>query len=742
MILTGTIALCILAAFAGGAVWQMVRLGLTLHQALLYLPLKALYRIDDRSTRAARKADAPVVYVVCHQSKLDPALMLALLPDDTLHILDEASARSHWLEPWRELARTIAFNAEHVFVSRRLVRVLKGKGRLAVYLPDDVEPDTKTFRLYRAVARIALRADARVVPVFIAGARHLPFSLTPRYKAPRRLLPRLNICMLEPQSISDLMAQNVTQPARASNALFDRIAEARVAAVDAAGLTPFLAARQAASVNGARRIAVEDAGGETLDYSRLLVRTRLLALKLAGVTAPGEAVGLLLPNSNHLVLALLGLSSAGRVAAMLDPTASATNMTAAVRTALVRTIISSRSHAEKANLGDLVDAAEKGGARFIWIEDLEARISVTDRIAAACFWWSAVQAQDATKPAAIMFTPGSEGAPKAVTLSARNLVVNAAQIAARLSLDPTDKLLDVLPAHYAFGLTGGIMLPLLTGMQLFLYPSPLHYRIISEVADEIHPTVLIGADAVLAGYAQNTQRGAFSTLRFALVAAEQVRDETRRDWRERFGIEIVEGYGLTEASPVVSLNTRTHGRDGTEGRLLPAMRMRLAPVNGVADGGRLQIQGPNLMLGYVDAENPGTYQPAGKVWFDTGDIASVDRDGFITILDRASRFARVREEMVALGAVEQLAAKLWPEEHHAAIGVPDEASGERIVLVTTALDADREQLRRAAKLPKTSPLLPDEIMIVANLPLLGSGRIDYAAVRRLVDDKAGDEVAA
>ena len=741
MILTGTIALCILAAIVAGALWLLVRLGLTFHQALLYLPLKLLYRIDDSGIRAARKADAPVVYVVCHQSRLDPALMLALLPDDTLHILDDASARSHWLEPWRELARTIAFNAEHVFVSRRLVRVLKGRGRLAVYLPDDVEPDTRTFRLYRAVARIALRADAKVVPVFIAGARNLPFSLTSRQKAPRRLLPRLDICALEPRTISELMARNVTQPARASNALFDRVAEARVAATDAR-LTLFLAARQAAFARGARRIAVEDAGGEALDYRRLLIRTRLLALKLAGVTAPGESVGVLLPNGSHLVLALLGLSSAGRVAAMLDPTASAASMTTAVRTALVRTIVSSRGHAEKANLGDLVDAAEKGGARFLWIEDMEARMSVTDRIAAASFWWWPVHAQDAAKPAAIMFTPGSEGAPKAVVLSARNLLANAAQVAARLSVDPSDKLLNVLPAHHAFGLTGGIVLPLLTGMRLFLYPSPLHYRIISEVADEIHPTVLVGTDAVLAGYAQNAQPGAFSSLRFALVAAEPVRPETRRDWRERFGVDIIEGYGLTEASPVVSLNTKTHGRDGTEGRPLPAMRIRLAPVNGVADGGRLQIEGPNLMLGYMDAENPGTFRPVGEGWFDTGDIASVDRDGFVTILDRASRFARIGDDLVALGAVEMLAERLWPQESHAAIAVADGPRGERIVLVTTAVDADREQLKRAGKLPKASPLLPDEITKVAKLPLLGSGRIDYAAVRRLVDDKAGNEVAA
>jgi acyl-[acyl-carrier-protein]-phospholipid O-acyltransferase/long-chain-fatty-acid--[acyl-carrier-protein] ligase len=226
MVLTFSLLAGIAASWLLIGVIDKVRLGLGLRQALLYVPFKLAYRMDDGAIAAARKVKAPVVYVVVHQSRLDPALMLSLLPENTLHILDEASARSPWLEPWRELARTIAFNAEHVFVSRRLVRVLKGKGRLAVYMPDMVDPDVKSFRLYRAVARIAMRADAQIVPIFVAGARHLPSSLTPAETAPRRWFPRLSITALEPMTIGGLVARSGDQPA--SNALFGRIAEARL----------------------------------------------------------------------------------------------------------------------------------------------------------------------------------------------------------------------------------------------------------------------------------------------------------------------------------------------------------------------------------------------------------------------------------------------------------------------------------------------------------------------------------
>jgi acyl-[acyl-carrier-protein]-phospholipid O-acyltransferase / long-chain-fatty-acid--[acyl-carrier-protein] ligase len=742
MILTGTIALCILAAYVAGALWQKVRLGITLHQALLYLPLKLAYRIDDSRMRKARKAEAPVVYVVSHQSGLDPALMLSLLPENTLHILDETSARSHWLEPWRELARTIVFNAEHVFVSRRLVRVLKGKGRLAVYMPDDVEPDIKTFRLFRAVAHIAHRADAKVVPIFVGGARNLPFSLTPRQKAPRKWFPRLTIAAMEPATIAELMARNVTQPGRASNALFDRVAEARFSASDPRR-SLFLAVRDAAFRTGAGYPILEDPISGKLSYRKLFTGARLLGLHFASLTAPGEAVGVLLPNSNGLVATLMGLASGSRVAAMINYTAGPAAVTAAVRTAPIRIIVSSRKFIEKANLDDIVAAAEKGSARILWLEDLLAQASMMDRLAAALFWRWPVHAQDASKPAIILFTSGTEGSPKAVVLSGRNVVANAMQAEARISIGTDDLLLNVLPAFHSFGLTGGIVLPLVAGVRLYLYPSPLHYKQIPEVAAKIRPTVMFGTDSFLVGYARTAKNEDFSSLRFVVAGAEPVKAETRKVWRDRFGAEIIEGYGLTEAAPVVSVNTATHGRDGTVGRLLPGMKMLLEPVEGIALGGQLQLQGPNLMLGYINPESPGVLQPLGEGWHDTGDIVTVDREGFIAIAGRARRFAKIAGEMVSLGAVEALAHSAWPEDEHAAVAVPDKRRGERVVLVTTASEADASQLRQFAKASEASELiLPHDIIKTAELPRLGTGKIDYVAVRRLAIEQLGSGEAA
>jgi acyl-[acyl-carrier-protein]-phospholipid O-acyltransferase/long-chain-fatty-acid--[acyl-carrier-protein] ligase len=741
MILTGAILAGLVAAYLAIAAIESWRLGMGYRDALAYAPFKLLYRIEDDDIRLAREAEAPVVYVILHQSRIDPALMLALLPDDTLHILDGYSAGVEWLEPFRKLARTIAFNAEHVFVSRRLVRVLKGKGRLAVYLPDAAEPDARTFRLYRAVAQIAAQADAGIVPIVVGGARFLPFSHTPPDQAPRAWFPRLSIAALEPRRLGSLAEGASLGRTTAANALFDRLAEARVKAGLSGSL--FQAMRDAALCYGPSRAVVEDAVNGALTYRELFAGARILGSRFQRFSAPGEAVGLLLPNSNAVALSLIGLLSGGRPAVMINPTAGPANVTSAIRTALVRTVVSSRAFVEKARLADIVAAIEKGGAGMVWLEDLRKGVGPFEKLAAAALWRFPLARQDPARPAVILFTSGSEGTPKAVVLSNRNLIANARQVEARLALSPRDSLLNVLPVFHAYGLTGGTILPLLVGVRVFLYPSPLHFKQIPETAAKIRPTIMFATDTFLTAYARAAGGDDFQSLRLIVAGAERVRTETRRIWRERFGAEIVEGFGLTEASPVVALNTASHGRHGTVGRAVPGLQIRLEPVEGIAEGGRLWVSGPNVMAGYMLAERPGVLVPPHNGWHDSGDIVSVDRDGFIEIRGRAKRFAKIAGEMVSLGAIEVVVHALWPEAHHAVVSVPDRRRGERIVLVTTAAEAEPGALRRAGKEAGLAELMvPADIVRLPELPLLGSGKTDYAAVRRAAIETLGLDEAA
>jgi acyl-[acyl-carrier-protein]-phospholipid O-acyltransferase/long-chain-fatty-acid--[acyl-carrier-protein] ligase len=497
--------------------------------------------------------------------------------------------------------------------------------------------------------------------------------------------------------------------------------------------TLFEALATAARTFGPARSILEDAMGSRLSYKQLMIGARALASRFARVSKKGEAVGVLLPNANGVVLSVAALFSAGRPAAMLNYTAGPASVVSAINTAAIRTVVCSHAFVEKADLQDLIGKIEANGTRILYLEDIRQSIRFLEKVRAFLFWRRPVLRTEAEAPAVILFTSGSEGTPKGVVLSSRNLIANAAQAECRVDISPVDSLFNVLPLFHSFGLLGGMVLPLLYGVRLFLYPSPLHYKIIPSIARKTAPTIMFGTDTFLIGYGRSAKDGDFDSVRMIVAGAEAVKPETRKLYRERFDARIVEGYGMTEASPVVAVNSATFSKDGSVGRLLPGMEMKLESVEGIDEGGRLHISGPNVMLGYMLADQPGILQPASGKWHDTGDIVSVDERGFITIKGRAKRFAKIAGEMISLGAVEIMVQQLWPEARHAALALPDKRRGERIVLVTTQNPAQKQELITYSKRYGAAELmLPDEIVHVEAIPLLGSGKTDYPGTTRLV----------
>jgi acyl-[acyl-carrier-protein]-phospholipid O-acyltransferase / long-chain-fatty-acid--[acyl-carrier-protein] ligase len=343
----------------------------------------------------------------------------------------------------------------------------------------------------------------------------------------------------------------------------------------------------------------------------------------------------------------------------------------------------------------------------------------------------------------ILFTSGTEGTPKGVVLSHRNILTNVAQCAARIDFGREDKLFNALPIFHSFGFTGGVVLPLISGVPIFLYPSPLHYRTVPELVYWKCATVLFGTDTFLNGYARMANPYDFRSLRYVIAGAEAVRESTRDIFLEKFGLRILEGYGLTETSPVLALNTPMFNKFGTVGQLLPGMEAKLEHVDGVEEGGRLYVKGPNVMLGYLRADKPGVLEPPPDGWHDAGDIVTIDAEGFIAIKGRAKRFAKIGGEMVSLAAVEMLAADLWPDSVSAVTAVPDARKGERLILVTDKASATRAEFQAYARGKHASELmLPSEIVVLDKLPLLGSGKVDHLTLQKFVADRAAAKVAA
>jgi acyl-[acyl-carrier-protein]-phospholipid O-acyltransferase/long-chain-fatty-acid--[acyl-carrier-protein] ligase len=414
----------------------------------------------------------------------------------------------------------------------------------------------------------------------------------------------------------------------------------------------------------------------------------------------------------------------------------------------VRVIVTSRAFILKGSLEKLIEGLAAGDGtlrpRIVYLEDIRREIGLVAKLRGmAQGGRPLLRGAGPDDPAAIVFTSGSEGTPKGVVISHRAMLANIAQVAARIDYGRSDHIFNVLPLFHSFGLTCGLVLPLVYGVPVFMYPSPLHYKTIPELIYRTNATVVIGTDTFLAGYARTANPYDFRSLRYVVAGGEPVKAATRALYLEKFGIRLLEGYGVTETAPVLALNTPMFNRFGTVGRLLPGIEARLDPVPGIAEGGRLVVRGPNVMLGYLRAERPGIIDPPPGGWHDTGDIVTIDADGFLTIRGRAKRFAKLGGEMISLAAVDALAADLWPDAVSVAAGVPDARKGERVILLTEQPDAERSRfLDFARSHGATELMVPAEIRVISAVPLLGSGKVDFAAVQRLALGQLSDTQAA
>ncbi len=406
-----------------------------------------------------------------------------------------------------------------------------------------------------------------------------------------------------------------------------------------------------------------------------------------------------MPNVTNTICLIFGLSAFGRIPAMLNYTAGSAGIQNACTAACVSTIISAREFIETAKLEDTVNGLH--GVKIIYLEDLRQQFSWLDKLWLMGFalWlprWVAHKANP-QDPAVVLFTSGSEGKPKGVVHSHSTILANIAQIKAVIDFSLQDKFMMVLPLFHAFGFTCGAILPLVGGSRLFIYPSPLHYRVIPEVIYDRGCTVLFGTSTFLGHYAKFANPYDFYKLRYVVAGAEKLNEEVRNTYTHKFGIRILEGYGVTECAPVLAVNTPMANKSGSVGTLIPGLESKLEPVPGISEGALLSVRGPNVMLGYYLFDNPGVIAATADGWHSTGDIVSIDVEGFLFIKGRVKRFAKIAGEMVSLESVEAIANHASPAHQHAASTQTDATRGENIVLFTTDPDLTREQLTISAK---------------------------------------------
>ncbi len=488
---------------------------------------------------------------------------------------------------------------------------------------------------------------------------------------------------------------------------------------------------------GGKTIAIVDADDRELSYIEIVRASFALGSALKRHSEAGEKIGVMMPTGAGGVLAFFALQAYGRIPAMLNFSAGLFNMRAAIKIAELKTVITARRFVKLGGLEDLIAELEKD-VEILYLEDLRDTIGRKDKLMAAL--GSVLPGLVAANPnyrdpSVILFTSGTEGDPKGVALSHKNLVANCEQVRAYITeLEPQDVIFNPLPIFHCFGLTGGTLLPLFMGYKVGLYPTPLHVKIIPQRIKEIGATIAFATDTFLSRYARAGSSDALSGLRFCVCGAEQVRDETRAFVKKKYDLMVLEGYGATEAAPVIAVNKPSENRYGTVGHFLPGMEHKLEDVPGINRGGLLYIKGPNVMIGYMRIDNPGVVDRLDGDWHDTGDIVDIDEDGFVSIRGRVKRFANIGGETVSLAVVENCAKAVWPDNEHVALLIPDEKKGEQIVVLSDSQQANRNEIRAWAQNHGVPELaVPKKVYIVEEIPLLGTGKVDYTGAQKMLE---------
>ncbi|MGI4944829.1 MAG: acyl-[ACP]--phospholipid O-acyltransferase [Janthinobacterium lividum] len=709
-------------------------------KAAVRAALRALYRVELKGAEHMPQASQGAVVVVNHASYLDGVLLGAFLPGRPTFALHTAIAKAWWMKPVLPFIDVFPVDTTNPLAIKAMVKAVR-EGRTLVVFPEGRMTVTGAMmKVFAGAALVAEKAGAPIVPVRVDGTLYTPFSHM-KGKIRLRTFPKVRLTVLPERRIAlQGRGSGRKQRAEATERLYDIMSDMMFATSDI-DKSLFQALLDARHIHGAKPIAVEDVKREPLSYGRLIIGARLLAERLSAHAAPGEAVGVLLPNVNACVLAFFALQASGRVAAMLNYTAGIANLEAACTTAKVSVIVTAHAFVEQAKLEPVIARLEASGRTILWLEDIAAGISRAAKLRALLiepFRRRQPRSRElAETPAVVLFTSGSEGAPKAVVLTHRNMLANCAQVASRVDFNPTDRVLNALPMFHSFGLTGATLLPIINGVRTLLYPNPLHYSAIPAFAYDANATILFGSDTFLNGYARMAGPYDFYSLRYIFAGAEPVKPETRQRYAEKFGLRILEGYGATECSPVIAVNTPMHFKAGSVGQLLPTMEARLEPVPGVEAGGLLVVRGPNVMAGYFLPEQPGVLQPPEGGWYDTGDIVDLDVDRFVTIRGRVKRFAKIGGEMVSLAAVEGYASAAWPQAAHAAVARPDARKGEQLVLFSTAPEATARALANWGRSHGVAELaLPKDLRVVEAIPTLGTGKPDYVALNVMAGEPA------
>jgi len=692
------------------------------------------FRVEVRGHyRAEKKA----VIIANRTSVLDVLLLSVFLPERLTVALPSGTFKKIWARVLMLFAEVIEIDPASAQAARRLIKAIR-KGKRCVIFPQGMMGQKEnSLRVYDGPGLILQKAGVQVIPVRIEGAENSIFSIS-KAKNRIKLFPKITLHIL-PAQLFDQEKNSPVDRYAVSMRLFRLISDLTFTN-SFKSKSLFASLIEGTAIGIKNKATIEDSNRSPLSYRQFIARCFILGRQIKKQTAVGEYVGVMMPTTTAGLVTFFALQAYRRIPAMLNFSMGFYNLLSACTTVQIKLIYTSRLFISTAKLEPLIAELQDAGITIYYLEDFKSTIHLGHKMSGLLkgflpylAYRSIGRKVAVDDTGLVLFTSGSEGLPKGVALSHANILANCCQMISRVDFTPRDIFFNALPVFHCFGLTAGSILPLINGINCFFYPSPLHYKIIPNLVYQTGATIMLGTDTFLTGYARSADSHDFNSVRYIFAGAEKVKPETIHCWTEKFGVKIYEGYGATEASPVISLNCPLAYSMGSVGMILPHMESRIEPVDGIAEGGRLFLRGPNIMRGYISADKPGTIVTPKEGWHDTGDIVTMNSEGFITIAGRARRFAKIAGEMVSLTAVEGIASSIWPELLNAAIVKKCSKKGEQILLFSEAAVADKISfVKKVQESGYSELLIPHSVYASSTIPVLPSGKIDYPSLEKIL----------
>lgn len=702
---------------------------------------KGAFKVE---TKGLEKLDlsGPSIIMPNHTSLVDVAVLADQLPDDVWFVSNTEIAKKYdWFMKGRNILTVDPMNPYSV---REMVKVVNEGKPLVIFPEGRITVTGGLMKIYEGTGYIAMKTGATVYPVTIDGLERSVFSYL-KGKTKRSLTPKVNVLIGDPFTITKQQGVSMKiQKEQAADKILHVLQKGRFEIQQKENVNLFNELLHASQIYGEKTRISEDLSSNAR-YKDLLLKTYVLSTKFKSLIKNEPRVGVLLPSANGHVVTLFSLFRLGITPAILNFSVGKQTIQDSCETADLKTIITSKEFIRQGKLQHLIDACIEKGLRIIYMDSIKQNGKSTTMIEidhvkhpitkkemlSGFIDFTLRKRSTTTNNELVLFTSGSESKPKGVVLSHDNLYSNIYQARSVIDFTASDKIFNGLPMFHSFGLTAGTILPILLGVPVYLFPSPIRYKEIRELIYQKKATIMFGTSTFLGGYAKGAKALDFQSIRYAFAGAEKMRPEVANLWFEKFGIRIFEGYGITETAPILSLNTPQDYKKGSVGRFLPGIDFKVEPVEGIEAGGNLLVKGPNVMKGYL-LHGQG-FVPA-EEWYNTGDIVEIDEKGFISITSRLKRFAKLGGEMISLNLVEQLAIECFESEGFASVNIADQRKGERIVLFTTSQDSSKEKLREyIVKNGHSALLMPSEIVYLDKLPLLGSGKTDYVSLKKLVE---------